>query len=71
MFVDLSQTFDSVHREKMEQILLEYNLPKDDTLQKHKAMVRLPDDGFDFVTRVLQEDTFTPCFFIICLDDVL
>ena len=80
LFVDFSMAFDSIHRGKMEQILLAYGLPKEIVatimiLYKNtKAMVCSSDwdtDYFDIVAGVLQRDTLAPYLFIICLDYVL
>ena len=75
-FVD----FDSIHRGKMEQILLAYGLPKETIAaitilcRKTKVKVYLPDgdtEYFDFVAGVQQGYTLAPYFLIICLDYVL
>ena len=80
LFVDFSKVFDSIHRWKMEQILLAYALPKETVaaimiLYKNtKVKVRSPDgdtDFFDFVASVLKGDTLAPYLFILCLDYVL
>ena len=80
LFVDFTKAFDSIHREKMEQILLAYGLPEETVaaimiLYKNtKVKVRSPDgdtDYFDIVAGVLQGDTLAPYLFIICLDYVL
>ena len=64
----------------MEQILLEYALPKETVAaimilyRNTKVKVRSPDGDtvyFDIVTGVLQGDTLAPYLFIICLDYVL
>ena len=69
LFVDFSKAFDSIHRGKMEQILLANGVPKETItaimmLYKNiKVKVRLPDgdvDYFDIVTGVLQGDTLAP-----------
>ena len=58
--------FYSIHREKMEQILLAYSLPKETVVattilfRNNKAKVRSPDgdsEYFDIVAEVLQGDT--------------
>ena len=62
---------------KMEQILLDYSLPKETVVaimmlyRKTKIKVHSPDrdtDYFDIVASVLQGDTLAPYLFIICLD---
>ena len=80
LFVDFAQTFDSVHRVKMEQILLAYGLPKETVAaimmlyRNSKVKVRSSDGAtvyFNIVEGVLQGDTLSPYLFIICLDYVL
>ena len=80
IFVDFTKAFDSIHRGKMEQILLAYGIPKETVAaitilyRNTKVKVRSPDgdtEYFDIVARVLQGDTLAPYFFIICLDYVL
>ena len=80
LFVDFTKAFDSIHRGKMEQILLAYNLLKETVAaitilcRKTKVKVRSPDgdtEYFDIVAGVLQGDTLAPYLFIICLDYVL
>ena len=80
IFVDFTKAFDSIHRGKMEQILLAYGLPKETVAaitildRNTKVKVHSPDgdtDYFDIVAGVLQEDTLAPYLFIICLDYVL
>ncbi len=82
LFVDFAKAFDSIHRGKMEQILLTYGLPKETVIaiammmpyKNMKVKVPSPDgdtDYFDIVAGVLQGDTLTPYLFIICQDDVL
>ena len=79
-FVDFTNDFDSVHRGKLEQILLANGLPKETVAammmlyRNTKVKVRSPDgdtDYFDIVAGVLQGDTLAPYLFIICLDYVL
>ena len=79
-FVDFTKAFDSIHRGKMEQILLAYGLQKETVtaimiLYKNtKVKVRSPygdTEYFDIVAGVLQGDTLAPYFFIICLNYVL
>ena len=79
-FVNFSKAFDSIHRGKMEQILLAYGLPIETVAaiiiqyRNTEVKVRSPDgdtDYFDIVANVLQGDTLAPQLFIICLDDVL
>ena len=66
----------SIHRGKMEQILLAYGIPKETVAaitilyRNTKVKVRSPDgdtDYFDIVAGVLQRDTLAPYLFIICL----
>ena len=80
LFIDFSKAFNTTDREKMEQILLAYGLPKETVaaimmLQKTmKVKVRSPDgdtDYFNIVAGVLQGDTLAQYLFIICLDYVL
>ena len=80
LFVDFTKAFDSIHKGKMEQILLAYGLPKETVVaimilyRNTKVKVRSPDgdtDYFDIVAGVLQGDTLTPYLFIICQDYLL
>ena len=80
LFVDFTKAFDSIHRGKIEQILLAYGIPKDTIAaimilyRNTKVKVRSPDgdtDYFDIVAGVLQGDTLAPYLFIICLNYVL
>ena len=70
LFEDFSRALDSIHRRKMEQILLMYGLLEEIvTAINTKVKVRSPDrdtDFFDIVAGVLQGDTLAP--FIICQD---
>ena len=77
LFVDFTKVFDSIHRWKMEQILLAYGIPKETVVaitilyRNTKVKVRSLDGDtgyFDIVAGVLQEDTLAPYLFIICLD---
>ena len=79
IFVDFTKAFDSIHRGKMEQILLAYGIPKETVAaitilyRNTKVKVRSPDgdtEYFDIVAGVLQGDTLAPYLFIICLDYV-
>ena len=80
IFVDFTKAFDSIHRGKMEQILLAYGIPKETVAaitilyRNTKVKVRSPDgdtEYFDIVAGVLQGHTLAPYLFIICLDYVL
>ena len=77
LFVDFTKAFDSIHRGKMEQILLTYSQPKETVAaimmlyRNTKVKVCSPDgdtDYFDMVAGVLQGDTLAPYLFIIYLD---
>ena len=85
LFVDFTKAFDSIHRGKMEQILLAYGLPKETVsaimmlYRNKKVKVRSPDgdtDYFDIVAGALQDDTLVPYIFnllslSICLEHLL
>ena len=80
LFVDFTKAFDSIHRGKIEKILLACGLPKETVAaimilyRNTKVKVRSPDghtEYFDIVAGVLQGDTQAPYLFIICLDYVL
>ena len=80
LFVHFTKVFDSIHRGKMEQILLAYSQPKETVVaitilyRNTKVKVRSPDgdtEYFDIVAGVLQRDTLVPYLFIICLGYVL
>ena len=80
LFVNFTKAFDSIHRGKMEQILLVYGLPKETVaaimiLYRNTKVKMHSSDGdtdyFDIVAGVLQGDTLAPYLFIICLDYVL
>ena len=79
VFVDVSKAFDSVHRGKMETIILAYGMPKEIVAaivilyRNTKLMVRSPDEDvgfFDILAGVLQGNTLSPFLFVICLDYV-
>ena len=80
LFVDFTKAFVSIHKGKMEQILLAYGIRKETVAaitilnRNTKVKVRSPDgdtEYFDIVAGVLQGDTLAPYLFIICLDYVL
>ena len=76
IFIDFTKAFDSIHRGKMEQILLAYGIPKETvaaiTILYRNTKVKDGDtEYFDIVAGVLQGDTLAPYLFIICLDYVL
>ena len=80
LFVDFTKAFDSIHRGKMDQILLAYGLPKETVAvitilyRNIKVKVHSPDGEADYFHRlagVLQGDILAPYFFIICPDYVL
>ena len=80
LFVDFTKAFDSIHRGKMEQILLAYGIPKENIAaimilyRNTKVKARSPygdTDYFDIVAEVRQGDILAPYLFIICLDYVL
>ena len=78
--IDLLKTFDSIHRRKMEQILLSYILPKETAralrifYENTKAMVCSLDVStlfFKIAAGVLQEDTLVSYMLILCLSYLL
>ena len=80
LFVEFTKAFDSIHRGKMEEILLTYGVPKEIVAaitilyRNTKVKVRSPDgdtEYFDIVAGVLQGYTLAPYLFIICQDYVL
>ena len=58
LFVDFTKAFDSIHREKMEQILLTYGIPKETVAaimilyRNTKVKVRFPDGDTDYFDRI-------------------
>lgn len=79
-FVDFSKAFDSIHRDKLMEILIAYGIPAKmveaiNILYKDTvAQVLTPDGDTDFfkvVAGVLQGDTLAPFLFIVALDYVL
>ena len=80
LFVEFTKAFNSIHRGKMELILLAYGLPEETVTaimmlyRNTKVKARSPDgdtDYFDIVAGALQGDTFASYLFIVCLDYVL
>ena len=78
LFVDFTKAFNSIHRGKMEQILLAYGLPKETgaairILYRNTKVHSLDGDTeyFDIVAGVQKGDMVAPYLFIICLDYVL
>ena len=74
IFVDFTKAFNSIHRGKMEQILLAYGLPKETEAaitilyRNTKVKVRSLDgdtEYFDIVAGILQGVTLAPYLFII------
>ena len=76
LFVDFTKAFDSIHRGKMELILLAYGLPKETVAaimiiyRNTKVKVRSPDGDTEYFD-IVAGDTVAPYLFIICLDYVL
>ena len=80
IFVDFSKAFDSIHREKLMEILKAYGIPAKivDAIwilyRDTEAQVITPDEDTDFfeiLAGVLQGDTLAPFLFIIALDYAL
>ena len=79
IFIDFTKAFDSIHRGKMEQILLAYGIPKETVAaitilyRNTKVKVRSPDgdtDYFDIVAGVLQGDTLAPYVLRTSIDKI-
>ena len=79
-FVDFTKAFDTIHRGKMNEILLAYGIPAETVAAimmlytSTKSMVRSPDgdtEFFEILAGVLQGDTLAPFLFILCLDYAL
>ena len=77
LFIDFSKAFDSIKRNKMEQILQIYGIPTETIeaimmlYRNTRSMVRSPNGDtafFEITTGVLQGDTLAPFLFILCLD---
>ena len=80
LFIDFIKAFDSIHKGKMEQILLVNGLPKETVAaimmlyRNTKVKARSVDgdtDYFDIVAGVLQGHMWASYLFIICLDYML
>ena len=80
MIFDFFKAFDSIHREKMEEIQQAYGLPKETLttimmLYKNMKAIIYSSSGdtdfFDIFTLILREDTLAPYMSIICLDYIL
>ena len=78
LFVDFNKAFDSIHRGKMQQILLTYGIPKETIraitilYRNPKVKARSPDGDTEYfdIVAVLQGGTQAPYLFIICLDKI-
>ena len=76
-FVDFTEAFDSIHRGKMEQILIAYGLPKETVAaimilyRNTKVKVHSLYGDTNYFDIVPQGDTLAQYLFIICLDYVL
>ena len=80
LFIDFSKSFDSIKRNKMEQILQIYGIPTETIeaimmlYRNTRSMVRSPDSNttfFEITTGVLKGDTLAPFLFILCLHYIL
>lgn len=69
LFIDFSKALDSIHRGKMQEILLAYGIPEETVAaimmlyKTARSMVRYPDgdtDLFDIIAGILQGDTLAP-----------
>ena len=76
-FIDFKKAFDTIHREKLMEILRAYGIPNrivsaiEILYEDTKAKVLTPDgetDLFEIKAGVLQGDTLAPYLFIIALD---
>ena len=73
LFVDFTKAFDSIHRGKMEQIILAYGLSKETVAaimilyRNTKVKVHSLDGDTDYfdIVAVLQRDTLAPYLFIM------
>ena len=74
LFVDFTLALDSIHRAKMEQILLAYGLPEETVatimMLYRNSKVKFRSLDGDIVAAVPQGDTLAPFLFIMCLDYV-
>ena len=76
-FIDFSKAFDSIYREKMEQILLAYSLPKETVTaimifyKNTKVMVCPSYEDTIITAGVLQGVLLAPYLSIVCLDSIL
>ena len=79
LFVGFFKAFNSIHRGKMEQILIAYGHPKKLSQPlwyyiKTKVKVHSPSgdpDYYDIIAGVLQRDTLAPYLFIVSLEYML
>ena len=80
LFIDFSKAFDSIHRERMFQILEAYGIPSIiveaiKLIYEHSAAQVITPDGetpyFDILAGIFQGDTLAPFLFIIVLDYTL
>ena len=80
IFIDFRKAFDSIDRQKIEEILRAYGVPQQfaDAIMKLYLQTRarvITIDGetefFNILRGVLQGDTLAPLLFILCLDYAL